>query len=43
MLEDETHPKLRDVPAAVIDSHPNIQVRLFNPWHNRAITSGPLD
>jgi putative cardiolipin synthase len=38
MLEDEAHPKLRDVPAAVIDSHPNIEVRLFNPWHNRAIT-----
>jgi putative cardiolipin synthase len=28
MLEDEAHPKLRDVPTAVIDSHPNIEVRL---------------
>ena len=43
MLEDETHPRLRDVPSAVIDSHPNIQVRLFNPWHNRAITGRVLE
>jgi putative cardiolipin synthase len=43
MLVDETHLKLRDVPAAVIDSHPNIQVRLFNPWHNRAITGRILE
>lgn len=39
MLEDEEHPKLRDVPAAVIDSHPNIEVRLFNAWRNRAIAA----
>jgi putative cardiolipin synthase len=37
MLEDEANPKLRDVPVSVIDSHPNIEVRLFNVWRSRAI------
>ena len=37
MLEDETHPKLRDVPAAVVDSHPNIEIRLFNTWRARPL------
>jgi putative cardiolipin synthase len=43
MLEDETHPKLRDVPTAVINSHPNIQVRLFNAWRTRAIGGRALE
>jgi putative cardiolipin synthase len=43
MLEDESHPKLRDVPAAVIDSHPNIEVRLFNTWRNREVAARVLE
>lgn len=43
MLEDEGHPRLRDVPAAVIDSHPNIEVRLFNTWRNRALAGRAME
>jgi len=37
ILEDESHPKLRDTEAAVINSHPNIAIRLFNPWRSRPL------
>jgi putative cardiolipin synthase len=37
ILEDETHPKLRDASAAVIDAHPNIEIRLFNAWRTRPL------
>jgi len=38
ILEDETHPKLRDAAAAMVDAHPNIEIRLFNAWRTRALT-----
>jgi putative cardiolipin synthase len=37
MLEDGAHPKLRDAAAALIDAHPNIDVRLFNAWRSRPL------
>jgi putative cardiolipin synthase len=37
ILEDETHPKVRDLSAAALDAHPNIEVRLFNPWLSRPL------
>jgi len=37
MLADATNPKLRDGAAAVIDAHPNIEIRLFNPWRARSL------
>ena len=37
MLKDERHPKLRDAAVALVDSHPNIEVRVFNPWHRRPL------
>ncbi len=37
MLEDESHPKVRDVSVAALDAHPNIEVRLFNPWQSRPL------
>ena len=43
MLEDEEHVRSRDVPVAVIDSHPNIEVRLFNVWHDRAVSGRVLE
>jgi putative cardiolipin synthase len=43
MLEDEQHLRLRDVPAAAIDSHPNIEVRLFNAWRSREIAGRALE
>jgi len=36
VLVDETHPKVRDQAAALIDSHPNIEIRLFNAWQERS-------
>ena len=35
LLEDETHPKIRDQGAALLDAHPNIEIRLFNAWRTR--------
>jgi putative cardiolipin synthase len=37
ILEDETHPKLRDAAEALVDAHPNIEIRLFNAWHSREL------
>jgi cardiolipin synthase C len=37
LLEDEKTPKVRDEIAAFVDAHPNIEIRLFNPWHSRSL------
>jgi putative cardiolipin synthase len=37
ILEDASHPKLRDAAAAAIDAHPNIEIRLFNAWRSRPL------
>lgn len=34
-IDDGKGLKLRDVPNAALDSHPNIELRVFNPWTNR--------
>lgn len=34
-IDDGKGLKLRDVPNAALDSHPNIELRVFNPWINR--------
>jgi len=39
MLEDEKHPKLRDEAVALIDAHPNIEMRLFNAWRSRPLVA----
>ena len=31
-----------DARLAVIDAHPNIHVRLFNPWRNRSLIGRAL-
>jgi len=43
MLEDESHPKLRDTHTAVINAHPNITIRLFNPWRSRPLESRAVE
>jgi putative cardiolipin synthase len=43
ILEDESHPKVRDVSVAALDAHPNIEVRLFNPWRTRPLASRALE
>lgn len=35
ILRDAATPELRDHPFAVIDAHPGIEIRLFNPWNTR--------
>jgi len=39
MISDAATLKQRDGRAALLDSHPNIELRLFNPWRNRDIVS----
>jgi len=42
MLRNAEEPKLRDA-AAVIDAHPNIEIRPFNPWRSRNFGGRLLD
>jgi putative cardiolipin synthase len=35
LLRDASTPQIRDGLVAAIDAHPNIEVRLFNPWTRR--------
>ncbi len=37
MLHDMTHVEMRDELLARIDRHPNIQIRVFNPWDDRSL------
>ena len=37
MMKDAETTKVRDSPIAKINRHPNIAIRLFNPWHNRSL------
>jgi len=37
MLHDMTHVELRDDTLAVLDAHPNIELRLFNAWRGRSL------
>ncbi len=37
ILKDEAHPELRDGAAALVDAHPNIEIRLFNAWRARSL------
>ena len=43
ILEDETHPKLRDAAEALVDAHPNIEIRLFNAWRSRALAGRAVE
>jgi len=37
MLHDMTHVEMRDSLLSRIDRHPNIQIRVFNPWDDRSL------
>ena len=37
MLHDMTHVEMRDELLSRIDRHPNIQIRVFNPWDDRSL------
>lgn len=34
-IDDGKQTTLRDVPNAAVNAHPNIELRVFNPWSNR--------
>jgi len=37
LLRDASTVKLRDRGAALLDAHPNIELRLFNPWSSKRL------
>jgi putative cardiolipin synthase len=37
LLHDMATVEIRDAAMQRIDAHPNIQIRLFNAWHNRSL------
>jgi putative cardiolipin synthase len=37
LLHDMGHVELRDVMLAQVDRHPNIEIRVFNGWHERSM------
>ncbi len=37
LLHDMASIELRDDALSHIDAHPNIEIRLFNPWHERSL------
>lgn len=37
MLHDMTHVEMRDELLSRIDRHPNVQIRVFNPWNDRSL------
>jgi putative cardiolipin synthase len=39
MLTDAGHPGLRDTAAAIVDAHPNVEIRLFNAWRSRPLAA----
>jgi len=39
LLRDATTVRLRDQGAALLDSHPNVELRLFNAWSKRSLTA----
>jgi len=39
LLRDAATVKLRDQGAALLESHPNIEIRLFNPWRKRGLVA----
>jgi putative cardiolipin synthase len=43
ILEDETHPRLRDASTALVDAHPNIEIRLFNAWRSRPLAGRAVE
>jgi putative cardiolipin synthase len=43
ILLDETHPQLRDAAAAMVDAHPNIEIRLFNAWRTRELSGRAVE
>ncbi len=37
LLHDMGHVELRDAMLAQVDGHPNIEIRVFNGWHERSL------
>ena len=42
-IEKRNTPKVRDWEAAVLNAHPNIELRLFNPWRSRSMAGRAME
>ena len=42
-IEKRNTPKVRDWEVAVLNAHPNIELRLFNPWRSRSSTGRAVE
>jgi len=42
-LDESRDMKLRDVPNAALDAHPNVELRVFNPWVRRGSVGRALE
>ena len=42
-LDESAGMQLRDVPNAAIDAHPNIELRVFNPFKNRKVVGRAVE
>jgi putative cardiolipin synthase len=43
LLHDMASIELRDEALSHIDAHPNIEIRLFNPWHERSLPGRAIE
>ena len=43
ILVEGAQERLTDAGAAMIDAHPNVEVRLFNPWRQRSLVGRVLE
>src|SRR5262245_59390717 len=43
MLEDDRTPKVRDWQTAILNAHPNIEMRLFNAFRSRSLLGRGVD
>jgi putative cardiolipin synthase len=43
ILDDEKHARLRDESFALVNAHPNIEIRLFNTWRRRSIAGRAIE
>jgi putative cardiolipin synthase len=43
MLADAASPKVRDREIGMFNAHPNVEIRLFNPWHRRTLAGRAIE
>jgi putative cardiolipin synthase len=43
VLADAASPRVRDREIGLFDSHPNVEIRLFNAWHRRTLVGRAVE